>query len=34
MEDACSAKTNVELDAFIHRFEAEIAALDEYLSAC
>ncbi len=34
MEDACSAKTNVELDAFIHRFEAEIAALDEYLGAC
>ena len=33
MEDLCSAKTNVELDAVIHRFEAEIAALDEYLGS-
>jgi signal transduction histidine kinase/CheY-like chemotaxis protein/HPt (histidine-containing phosphotransfer) domain-containing protein len=33
MEDACSAKTNIELDTVIHRFEAEIAALDEYLGS-
>lgn len=33
MEDACSTKKTAQLDSFIHRFETEIAALDEYLGS-
>jgi signal transduction histidine kinase/DNA-binding response OmpR family regulator len=33
MEDACSTDKTAPLDAFVRRFEAEIAAVDEYLGS-